>query len=113
MKLRTLPKHLGQSIAGLLQPYTTDPVTADIIAAALRQYEAAPIAAPAASQSAMPALLRKREVAKELAVSVRTVERLITAGSLPTVKVGQRSIRVPATALASIGRPSTVEGQAV
>ena len=36
----------------------------------------------------MNALMSKREVAKLLAVSVRTIERLVARGKLKTVKVG-------------------------
>lgn len=55
----------------------------------------------------MPRFLTVAEVAERLSVSVQTVRRLVHAGQLPAVRVGQQ-IRVPETnlnRLPKVGEP--------
>lgn len=47
------------------------------------------------------------EAAERLALSTKTVRRLIARGELPALRIG-RSIRIPATALDTLGRPLAV-----
>ena len=56
-------------------------------------------------------LLRVSEVAKLLAVSVTHVRRLIHSGKLQVVWVGQRSPRIPESALAAFLRGSQSKPQ--
>lgn len=51
--------------------------------------------------------LSLNEVAARLGVSVKTARRRVSDGTLPAVRIG-RLIRVPASALESVGRPLTV-----
>ena len=47
------------------------------------------------------------EAAARLGVSTKTLRRRISDGTIPAVRIG-RLIRVPASALASVGRPLTI-----
>lgn len=55
----------------------------------------------------MPDYLSLDDVAARLGVSVKTARRRVADGTLPAVRIG-RLIRVPASALESVGRPLTV-----
>ncbi len=48
------------------------------------------------------------QAAQALAVKPVTVRRLISKGDLPARRVGGHLIRIPASAIADIGRPLTV-----
>ncbi|WP_280411801.1 helix-turn-helix transcriptional regulator [Nocardia asiatica] len=50
-------------------------------------------------------LITLREAAAQLTLSVRTLERLISAGDLQAYKVGARSVRVDPDDLARLVRP--------
>lgn len=55
----------------------------------------------------VPDYLTLDDVAARLGVSVKTARRRVADGTLPAVRIG-RLIRVPASALDSVGRPLTV-----
>lgn len=55
-----------------------------------------------------PDYLSLDDVAARLGVSVKTARRRVADGTLPAVRIGRRLIRVPASALESVGRPLTV-----
>jgi len=44
-------------------------------------------------------LMTKREVARRLGLSEASVERVILRGELPVVKVSQRAVRIPGSAV--------------
>jgi excisionase family DNA binding protein len=46
-----------------------------------------------------------KEIAEELRVSERTIQRAITAGLLEAVKVGPRVVRIPDAAISQYARP--------
>jgi excisionase family DNA binding protein len=63
-------------------------------------------------RSVGPRLYRIPDAARELAVSVRKVWRLIATGDLRTVRVGARGTRILASELwAYVDRLSKVQGQ--
>ncbi|MFD0362670.1 helix-turn-helix transcriptional regulator [Nocardia sp. GCM10030253] len=55
-------------------------------------------------------LITLREAAGQLKLSVRTLERLISAGDLRAYKVGARSVRVDPKDLGGLVRPILVAG---
>lgn len=55
-------------------------------------------------------LITLREAASQLKLSVRTLERLISAGDLQAYKVGARSVRVDPEDLSGLVRPILVAG---
>ncbi len=58
-------------------------------------------------------LLSRSDAARALAVSQNTLDRLLARGELPRVIIGQRSVRVPAAAVAAyIAARTVVRGQA-
>ena len=63
-----------------------------------------PLATPADEKGQ---LLTAIEAARRLGVSRRTVFRLFETGALPRVRMGNRTIRIPATAIADFVRDAT------
>jgi excisionase family DNA binding protein len=57
-----------------------------------------------------PVLIRPAHAARMLSVSRSTVYELIASGQLPSVKVGDRMIRVPIAAILRMAQPPTDEG---
>ncbi|KAA8884264.1 helix-turn-helix domain-containing protein [Nocardia colli] len=55
-------------------------------------------------------LITMREAARQLGLSVRTLERLISTGDLKAYKVGARSVRVDPQDLSGLVRPILVAG---
>lgn len=56
-------------------------------------------------------LITLREAASQLGLSVRTLERSISAGDLQAYKVGARSVRVDPKDLAQLVRPIQIAGE--
>jgi excisionase family DNA binding protein len=55
-------------------------------------------------------LLTKREVARRLGLSEASVERVILRGELPVVKVSQRAVRIPGSAVEAFIEERTHRG---
>ena len=56
--------------------------------------------------TAEPMLIRPSQAARLLSVSRSTIYELISSGALPSVKVGDRMIRVPMAAILRMAQPA-------
>lgn len=66
---------------------------------------------PATSSPATAEWVSIAHAAAQLSLSTKTVRRLISSGELPARRIGSRTIRVDAAALAALGRPLSVPPQ--
>lgn len=98
MKVRRIPDNTLTAVCALLQPYCSEPLTAEVVIAALRHYSAN--GAPANGNVDDGSALKIKDVAARLNCSPRTVFRLISEGRLPRILIRPRTARIPAKALA-------------
>jgi len=61
------------------------------------------------SNTSEPVLIRPSQAALMLSVSRSTVYELIASGALPSVKVGDRMIRIPVAAIRRMAQPALDE----
>jgi len=58
----------------------------------------------------MEDLYTRQEVADLLKVHVRTVDRMLNRGEIPTIQLGNRIIRIPESSLKTITKSKTLSG---
>ena len=79
------------AVSSLLQPCTNIPLTGTLIVAAFRSYSPDNIVSKKKSPDQLLAL---KDVAKRLNCSKRTARRLVDAGKIDRIMIGNRSLRV-------------------
>ena len=107
MQVKKPPPHLLTAAAEIFRPYCGEAISGPTLLAALRQYQPAPsVPAPRPPPGSLVGI---KDAADRLNVSIRQVWRLIKSGTLPAVKLGTRSTRIPEQALVKLSEGGWAE----